>query len=162
MFDIGGWEFMIIVVLGIIIIGPKELPGAIRNVTMWIRKARGLAREFQGGLDDMVREVELDKVKEEIQGKLDPTDTMSSLRAEIEEAVDPEGEIAGSFDIEGNDWYSDHHDDEMDEAAEVEEHTIAPPEAIESAEADDGIEASAEAPTDTEEKPDSADAGTRA
>ena len=38
MLDIGGWEFLLIAILGIIIIGPKELPGAIRTVTMFMRR----------------------------------------------------------------------------------------------------------------------------
>ena len=56
MFDIGGWEFLVVIVIAIIVIGPKDLPGTIRTVTGWIRKARELAREFQSGLDDLARE----------------------------------------------------------------------------------------------------------
>lgn len=124
MFDIGGWEFMLIAVLGIIIIGPKELPGAIRNVTQWIRKARGLAREFQSGLDDIVRETELDKIKDEVTGGLDPSDTFGSLKDEISGTVDPDGEIEDAFSIEDTDqWYSDHEEnDDVDE-----ENVIAAP-----------------------------------
>ena len=62
MFDIGGWEFLLIVILGIIIIGPKELPGAIRTVTGFVRRARELSREFQSGLEEVARQVELDKL----------------------------------------------------------------------------------------------------
>jgi len=40
MLDIGGWEFLLIAILGIMIIGPKELPGAIRTVSMFVRRAR--------------------------------------------------------------------------------------------------------------------------
>jgi sec-independent protein translocase protein TatB len=56
MFDIGGWEFLLIAILGIIIVGPKELPGAIRTVSMFVRRARELARDFQSGLEDVARE----------------------------------------------------------------------------------------------------------
>ncbi len=108
MFDIGGWEFLVIIVLGIVIIGPKELPGAIRNVTMWVRKARGLAREFQGGLDEIVRESELDKLKDD----LDPTGTMNTLTADVE------NEIGEGFDYDQGDWLSDHMDDEDDDDGE--------------------------------------------
>ena len=56
MFDIGGWEFLLIAILGIIIIGPKELPGAIRTVSTFVRRARELARDFQSGLEDVARD----------------------------------------------------------------------------------------------------------
>ena len=55
MFDIGGWEFLIVIVIAIIVIGPKDLPGAIRTVTGWIRRARELAREFQSGIKAGIR-----------------------------------------------------------------------------------------------------------
>ena len=45
MFDIGGWEFLLIATLGIIIIGPRELPGAIRAVSIFVRRAREMAPE---------------------------------------------------------------------------------------------------------------------
>ena len=63
MFDIGGWEFLLIIVLALLIIGPKDLPLAIRTITQWIRKARSLAQEFQYNLDDIVTQAEIDKVK---------------------------------------------------------------------------------------------------
>ena len=72
MFDIGGWEFLLIAILGIIIIGPKELPGAIRTVSMFVRRARELARDFQSGLEDMAREAELDTLTDDLLGKSDP------------------------------------------------------------------------------------------
>ena len=70
MFDIGGWEFLIIVIVAIVIIGPKDLPGMIRSVTGWVRKARELAREFQSGIDDLAQEVELEKIGEEFKNDI--------------------------------------------------------------------------------------------
>ena len=106
MFDIGGWEFLLIAILGIIIIGPKELPGAIRTVSMFVRRARELARDFQSGLEDVAREAELDKVADELKGIADPTSTFGGLRTEIEEAVDPEGDIRESMKFD-TDWSDD-------------------------------------------------------
>jgi sec-independent protein translocase protein TatB len=108
MFDIGGWEFMVIVVLAIIIIGPKDLPGAIRSVTQWVRKARALARDFQSGLDDIANEVELDKVKEGIVNKIDGggiKDTADTIRRDIEDAIDPDDEIRSAF--AGDDYFDE-------------------------------------------------------
>ena len=106
MFDIGGWEFLLIAILGIIIIGPKELPGAIRTVSMFVRRARGLARDFQSGLEDMAREAELDKLTEELTGKSDPNSAIGGLRQELQDAVDPDGDIRASMDFSA-DWRDD-------------------------------------------------------
>jgi len=108
MFDIGGWEFLLIAILGIIIIGPKELPGAIRTVSIFVRRARELARDFQSGLEDVAREAELDKLGEDLVGASDPNSAMGGFRKELEDAVDPDGHIRESMDYDA-DW----RDDEM-------------------------------------------------
>jgi sec-independent protein translocase protein TatB len=82
MFDIGWQELFILAVLAIIVIGPKDLPHAIRAITKGIRKARSMARDLQDGMDDVIREAELDDIKETIGG-----DGMDITRR-IEEAVD--------------------------------------------------------------------------
>lgn len=108
MFDIGGPELILIAVVALIVIGPKELPGAIRTVTMWVRRARGLAMEFRAGVDEMVREAEFDSLKDELKSHIDPDDIGGSIKADIERSVDPEGDLAAmkdDLDFEG-DWYS--------------------------------------------------------
>ena len=81
MFDIGWQELLVLATLAIIVIGPKDLPRAIRSVTHWIRKARGMARSLQDGLDDMVREAELDDIKKQansiMSSDLDPANTIA-------------------------------------------------------------------------------------
>lgn len=67
MFDLGWPELMLIMVVALIVIGPKELPNAIRTVMAVVRKLRGAAREFQSGLDDIARESGLDDVKRDLQ-----------------------------------------------------------------------------------------------
>ncbi len=94
MFDIGWQELFIIAVLAIIVVGPKDLPQALRTVTKWLRKARSVAREFQSGLDDMVRDSELDDVKRQLEGAAD-----YDISKEIENTIDPTGALAA--DIEG-------------------------------------------------------------
>ncbi len=61
MFDIGWQELFILAVLAIIVIGPKDLPHAIRAITKGIRKARSMARDLQDGMDDVIREAEKTK-----------------------------------------------------------------------------------------------------
>ena len=97
MFDIGGWEFLIIVVVAIIIVGPKDLPGALRTVTSWIRKARALTYEFRNSIDDLAEEVELENISNELQSDLgidETKDFLNSIRDNIETSIDPTGEIS--------------------------------------------------------------------
>lgn len=145
MFDIGGWEFLLIAILGIIIIGPKELPGAIRTVSMFVRRARELARDFQSGLEDVAREAELDVLTDDLKGIADPTSAGGGLRKELEDAVDPDGNIRESMDFDA-DW----RDDEMidyDAPEFADENPMLSPDA----------EAQADRPADMDDKPDTGD-----
>ena len=58
MFDIGGWELLVLAALALIIVGPKDLPSLVRNVGRWVAKARGLAREFQQGMEEAARDAQ--------------------------------------------------------------------------------------------------------
>ena len=99
MLDIGGWEFLLIVILGVIILGPKELPGAIRNVKLFLRRARELTGEFQSGLDEVARQADLDKVTENLKSAVSSVD---DVRAEVTENLDPESEMRDSMYFEGS------------------------------------------------------------
>ncbi|MCC7280802.1 MAG: twin-arginine translocase subunit TatB [Acetobacteraceae bacterium] len=66
MFDLAWSEIALIGVVALIVIGPKDLPGAIRGVAQMLGKARRMAGEFQTHVDEMVREAKLDEVKREI------------------------------------------------------------------------------------------------
>ena len=74
--------------VALIAIGPKDLPVAIRTVTGLIKKARGMASEFQGHIDEMMREANLSDVKSEI-NKIRRFD----FRAAAENTVDPDGTL---------------------------------------------------------------------
>ena len=95
MFDIGWQEIFIIGILALIVVGPKDLPQAVRTVSQWIRKARVMASELQGGVNEMIREAELDDIKKQI------TDVKSfDLQSELEKNLDPNGEIASGIGID--------------------------------------------------------------
>ena len=97
MFDIGGLEFLIIVVVAIIIVGPKDLPGALRTVTSWIRKPRALTYEFRNSIDDLAEEVELENISNELQSDLGIDETKefrNSIKEGIQTSIDPNGEIS--------------------------------------------------------------------
>jgi len=87
MFDIGWSEMLIIGVVALVVIGPKELPGALKTFAYWMKQARKLAREFQSGVDDMIRTAELDEAKQAVE------DARRKLNRDIENAVDPTGEV---------------------------------------------------------------------
>lgn len=59
MFDIAPTELMMVAIVALLVIGPKDLPKAMRFVGHWVGKARGVARQFRSGFDSMVREAEL-------------------------------------------------------------------------------------------------------
>jgi sec-independent protein translocase protein TatB len=63
MFDIGWSEFVLIAVIALIAIGPKELPGVLRMVGQWMGKARKMAAEFQGQFQEAMREAEMADLK---------------------------------------------------------------------------------------------------
>ncbi len=114
MLDIGSWEFLLIIMLGIVVIGPKELPGVVRSVGLWVRRAKDLAREFQGGLEEIARETEIDKFKDGMESEIGDA---NSIGQEIADAVDPDGELTKEFDFEEGDFFSDHQDDDEDDEA---------------------------------------------
>lgn len=101
MFDIGWQELFLVAVVALIIVGPKDLPRALKAVTGAIRKVKGMARDFQSGLDDIVRESELDEMRKQIDGG-----PGADLRKSIENSIDPDGAVAKDLsdmrDFEGD------------------------------------------------------------
>ena len=92
MFDIGWPELMVIAVLTVLVVGPKELPRVLRTVTGIIRKIRMMAGEFQSSIDDLAREADLQDIKKQMMDA-----NSKDIGAEIEKAVDPTGDVTGSI-----------------------------------------------------------------
>ncbi|MBO0334639.1 twin-arginine translocase subunit TatB [Sneathiella sp. CAU 1612] len=92
MFDIGWSEMVFVLVIAVLVIGPKDLPRAISTIGKYVRKARSMARDFQSGIDDLARETELDDIKKDIQKGTD-----FNIKKQIEDAVDPTGSKEGMF-----------------------------------------------------------------
>jgi sec-independent protein translocase protein TatB len=95
MFDLGWSEMAVIMLVALIVIGPKDLPKVARTIGQWTGKARALARDFQRSLDDMAREAELDEIKKSIDkaGRLD-------MKKAVKDMVDPEDEFDRAFEID--------------------------------------------------------------
>jgi sec-independent protein translocase protein TatB len=62
-FDIASSELLLVVLVALLVIGPKDLPKALRVVGKWVGKARGVAAHFRSGFDEMVRQSELDELE---------------------------------------------------------------------------------------------------
>jgi sec-independent protein translocase protein TatB len=83
---------MLIAVVALVFIGPKDLPKALRVAGFWIRKARSLSREFQSSIDQMIREAELDDIRQDLK-KASEFD----LDHEFRRTIDPSGELEESL-----------------------------------------------------------------
>ena len=92
MFDIAWSELLVIGVIALIVLGPKDLPKALKLFTYWTRKARGMMRDFQGHMDEMVRQAELDEVKRELEKATDPN--------LVARTIDPSGTVENALKIE--------------------------------------------------------------
>lgn len=63
MFGIDSAELLIIALVALVVIGPKDLPRAMRTIGNWVGRARGMARHFRAGMDTMIRESELEDME---------------------------------------------------------------------------------------------------
>jgi len=97
MFGIDSPELLVIAVVALVVIGPKELPGLLRSWGKWMAQMRGMASEFRGHVDEMVRQAGLDDVKKQLTATpgldlqaLDPT---REIKSAIQEGM-AEGEKA--------------------------------------------------------------------
>ncbi len=86
MFDIAWTELLVVAVLLIIVVGPKDLPNVLRTIGRYVRKARAMAREFQSGIEDLAREADVQDLKKQVTGNLplNPKDA-------IKKTIDPDG-----------------------------------------------------------------------
>lgn len=63
MFGVDSSEFIIVAVLALLFIGPKDLPKVMRTVGYWVGKMRGMARHFTSGIENIMREAELEEME---------------------------------------------------------------------------------------------------
>jgi len=94
MFDFLSWPHIaVIAAAALIFIGPKDMPVAIRSVTTMLKKARKMAGEFQGQMDELVKEANLQEVRDgiaEIRGGL-------NVRSQLGRIIDPDNTIRSAF-----------------------------------------------------------------
>lgn len=105
LFDLAWSEIALIGVVAVVVIGPKELPNAIKGIASGIQKAKKSLREFQSQADELVREANLTDVRDKIH---EVRNTISDIRrfdlkGMVEKTVDGDGTIRGAMDgLSGN------------------------------------------------------------
>lgn len=93
MFDFAWSEFALIGVVGLLFIGPKDMPVAIKTVTNLLKKGRKLAGEFQSHVDEMVRDVDLGEARDQLRQL-----RSFNVRGQIMKALDEDGSLKRTFD----------------------------------------------------------------
>src|SRR5262245_66126255 len=88
MFDIGWGELVVIGIVALIAIGPKELPGALRTLGHWMGKVRRMAADFQNQFNEAMREAEMADLKKQVETLTSGFDPIETARREIETAVE--------------------------------------------------------------------------
>jgi len=89
MFDISWTEFLLIGVVALIVIGPKELPAVLRTLGQWTRKVRSMAADFQGQFQEAMREAEMADLKKQVDDiahDIKHYDPLKDVRADVEAA----------------------------------------------------------------------------
>ena len=92
LFDLSMTELMLIGVVALVVIGPKDLPKALRVAGFWVKKARTLSREFQTSVEQMMREAELDEMRKEFKKASE-----FNIEKEFHNTIDPTGRLAESL-----------------------------------------------------------------
>mgnify|MGYP001291200704 CR=1 FL=1 len=141
MFDIGWPELFLIAVVVLLVVGPKDLPKVLRNVGLWVGKAKVVTREFRTHVDDMIRDSELKEVRDQINEAGDVnldsiTDNTIGIQDEVEDVLElEEGAYTGKIFEDDVDLYkneSDEHststsiENEKDEPDESKEEFLTP------------------------------------
>lgn len=90
MFDIGWSELLIIGVMALIVVGPKDLPVLLRNIGRYVGIIRRQASEFRAQFDEALRETEFDQIRKDVAGiKQDVTSTVHEATRQVERDLDP-------------------------------------------------------------------------
>ena len=80
--EIGASELLVIAVVALIVVGPKDLPGLLRKLGQWMAKLRGMAAEFRSSFEEMARQSELDELRQQVQAlRTGQIEEIAALRA---------------------------------------------------------------------------------
>ena len=93
MFDIGWQELFIIAAIAIIVVGPRDLPRALKSISGYISKAKSMVRELQSGIDEVAREVDLENIRKDAQEA-----SNIDIESELKDTIAPAKAIEKEFD----------------------------------------------------------------
>jgi sec-independent protein translocase protein TatB len=102
MFDISWGELVLVGVVALIVIGPKELPTVLRAAGQWMTKIRRMAAEFQGQFQEALREAEFADLKQQVDSIVDPAralddiNPLAAAQKEIDAALAPQADTTPS------------------------------------------------------------------
>ena len=86
MLDIGWTELLVVGLVLIVVVGPKDLPKVLRTIGQWTRKIKKIARDFQDNIEDIARESEIDEVRNSFDDSL-------SLSENLSNSINPEDSL---------------------------------------------------------------------
>ncbi|MBX9746033.1 MAG: Sec-independent protein translocase protein TatB [Hyphomonadaceae bacterium] len=92
--SLGFNEIVIIGILALLVVGPKDLPLLFRKIGRWTAKLRGMAQEFRTGFDELARQAELDELKKEVDA-LRRTTSLNEIRSELTKPLGTLEDYAG-------------------------------------------------------------------
>ncbi len=86
---LGFWEFFVIAIVALIVVGPRDLPRMAKTVGGYVRQARGFAKEFRKSFEEMGREIELDELRKEVEAlkRGEPFDDIKNELTELDRDV---------------------------------------------------------------------------
>lgn len=92
--SLGFNEIVILGILALVVVGPKDLPLLFRKLGKWTAKLRGMAQEFRTGFDELARQAELDELKKEVDA-LRRTSSLQEIRSELSKPLPTLEDYAG-------------------------------------------------------------------
>lgn len=99
--EIGASELLVIAIVALIVVGPKDLPALLRRMGQWMSKLRSMAADFRASFDEMARQSELDELRQQVDAlRKGQFDEIAALRAD-------EAQVAQVFDEIGHDLNAD-------------------------------------------------------
>jgi sec-independent protein translocase protein TatB len=101
MFDLFSWNhILILLIVALVVVGPKDLPRLMHMMGRWAGKARGMANEFKRSFDDMARQSELEELRKEVEA-LKSQNPLSDIQQKLEEPLNYEIDEprAGEFQV---------------------------------------------------------------
>lgn len=98
MFDIGWSEIILVVVVALIVIGPKDMPKALYEAGRWLRQIRMLAGEFHRGLGEVMREAEVEELRRKAREAAQEAERMGTLPASVQELLEASRIAQAAYD----------------------------------------------------------------